>query len=427
MNTNTQAGGDPFYEEIAEPLLDRFLRYIAVDTQSAEGSDTYPSTSKQYGLLRMLERELKGLGLVDVNLDSYGYVMASLPATVGYESAPSIGFLAHVDTSPDLSGAGVRPQIIKSYTGGDIALGGGYVLKPSEFPELDTLIGHTLITTDGTTLLGADNKAGVAEIMSLCAYLRAHPEVPHGKICIGFTPDEEVGRGVDYFDVQRFGADYAYTIDGSVEGELEYENFNAASVKITVQGRNVHPGYAKGKMINALECLHAVHCRLPKHARPELTEGYEGFYHLTYMQGDVERAESRYIIRDHDRERFEKMKESLRLAVEEENRRYRNDVAHIEIADQYYNMREQIEPYPELIALAKRAMESVGVRPLVRPIRGGTDGARLSYMGLPCPNIFTGGANFHSRYEYASFTTMQRTVRTLLELVKLWSEQTKQK
>lgn len=425
MNTNTERDNTQLYSEIAEPLLDRFLRYVSVDTQSSYESDTYPSTDKQYTLLKMLYEELISMGAEQVRLDPYGYVMALLPATPGCELAPAIGLLAHVDTSPDMSGSNVRPKVVEMYDGGDVELGHGYVLSANEFPELKSLVGHTLITTDGATLLGADNKAGVAEIMTLCEYLLKHPEVRHGKICIGFTPDEEIGRGVDYFDVKSFGADFAYTIDGGVEGELEFENFNASAARITVQGRNVHPGYAKGKMINALECLHEIHRRLPMDEKPELTEGYEGFYHLTYIQGDVEGAESRYIIRDHDRERFDEKKAGLRLAVEEVNQRYGREVARLQMDDQYYNMRQQVEPHPQLIELAKRAMESVGVKPLVRPIRGGTDGARLSYMGLPCPNIFTGGANFHSRYEYASFTTMQRTVHTLLELVQLWATQRK--
>lgn len=425
MSTNTKGEHASFYGEIADPLLERFLRYVSIDTQSAEESDTYPSTSKQYNLLNLLYEELKAMGAENVRLDAYGYVTASLPATAGCESAPAIGLLAHVDTSPDMSGEHVRAQLVESYDGGDIPLGHGYVLKPSEFPELNALMGHTLITTDGSTLLGADNKAGVAEIMTLCAYLQRHPEIPHGKICIGFTPDEEVGRGVDHFDVKSFGADFAYTIDGGVEGELEFENFNAASVRILVQGRNVHPGYAKGKMVNALECLHAIHQALPQEARPELTQGYEGFYHLTSMKGDVERAESHYIIRDHDRDQFEQKKEQMRSSVDAVNQHYGREVASLEVHDQYYNMRQQVEPYPQLIELAEQAMQSIGVKPLIRPIRGGTDGARLSYMGLPCPNIFTGGANFHSRYEYASFTTMQRAVHTLLKLVELWSTQRK--
>lgn len=416
---------NPIAAEVRASLLERFLRYISIDTQSQEESDTYPSTSKQLDLLRLLHTELAELPLERLCLDEHGYVMAQIAPSPGLEDAPAIGFIAHVDTSPDLSGANVRPQIIESYTGSSIPLGeSGYSLSPEAFPELEELIGHCLITTDGTTLLGADDKAGVAVIMTLATYLTKHPEVRHGRICIGFTPDEEVGRGVDHFDVEAFGARYAYTVDGSVEGELEYENFNAASAKLLLHGRNIHPGYAKGKMINALELWHELHAQLPQNERPEYTEGYEGFYHLIGLEGSVEEATASYIIRDHDRELFEQRKARLEHLVRAMNERYGFAVAELQLQDQYYNMREQIAPHPQLISLAEEAMRRSGVRPLIRPIRGGTDGARLSYMGLPCPNLFTGGANFHGRYEYASLEVMSRSVETLVHLVQLWGETT---
>lgn len=410
-------------QEVREELLERFLRYVAIDTQSDERSETFPSTEKQLALLNMLKDELLALGVSNARLDQYGYVMASLPATPGYEEATQIGFIAHVDTSPDLSGADVRPQLINNYQGEDIRLGtSDYVLSPKQFPDLELHLGHDLITTDGTTLLGADDKAGVAEIMTFVAYLMRHPEVAHGPISIGFTPDEEIGRGVDHFDVKRFGAQYAYTVDGSQEGELEYENFNAASARIDVQGRNVHPGYAKGKMINALQVLHDIHSLLPEAMRPECTSGYEGFYHLIGMSGSVDQAHASYIIRDHDRALFEEKKAALERAVQTVNTKIGTRVATLELRDQYYNMREQVLPHWALIERAERAMERAGVRPLIRPIRGGTDGSRLSYMGLPCPNLFAGGMNFHGRYEYASLTTMCRAVATLVHLANLWRE-----
>lgn len=410
-------------QEVQGELLERFLRYVAIDTQSDEDSRTFPSTDKQFRLLSLLRDELIALGVTNAYVDDHGYVMASLPATSGCEAAPAVGFIAHVDTSPDLTGQGVCPQIVEAYDGSPIPLGtSGHVLAPDHFPELLQHVGHTLITTDGTTLLGADDKAGVAEIMTLVAYLMQHPEVPHGKICIGFTPDEEVGRGVDYFDVERFGAQYAYTVDGSIEGELEYENFNAASAHLTAQGRNVHPGYAKGKMRNALQALHDVHALLPEQMRPECTEGYEGFFHLIALSGAVEQAESRYIIRDHSRALFEEKKAMMEQAVQQVNRSFGAEVITLTMRDQYYNMKEQVEPHIRLIDFAREAMLLAGVRPLIRPIRGGTDGARLSFMGLPCPNLFAGGMNFHGRYEYASLTTMCRSVETLVHLATLWSQ-----
>lgn len=404
--------------DVRQSLLERFVRYVQIDTQSAYDSDTYPSTARQLDLLRLLRDELLSLGAQEVEMDAYGYVMATLPASPGCEQAPTIGLIAHVDTSPDLSGAGVRPQIIHHYDGGDIALGNsGYVLSPKDFEELSLFIGHDLITTDGTTLLGADDKAGVAEIMTLAEYLLQHPEIRHGRIRIAFTADEEVGAGVDHFDVARFGADFAYTMDGGREGELEYECFNAASARLTARGRNVHPGYAKGKMINALQLLHELHAALPSEECPECTEGYEGFYHLTQLSGSVEQAEAHYIIRDHDRVRFEERKRYLSDQVQQINSRYHAEVLHIEVHDQYYNMRERIEPHMYIVERAAAAMRAVGIEPLIRPIRGGTDGARLSYMGLPCPNLFAGGMNFHGRYEYVSIDSMCRAVEMLTILL----------
>lgn len=403
---------------VREELVARFVRYAQIDTQSAYGTDCYPSTTKQLDLLRLLRDELLELGISDAEMDEHGYVMGTIPASSGYEAEPTIGLIAHVDTSPDMSGANVRPQMVYGYDGGDIALGtSGYVLSPREFPELKQFVGHDLITTDGTTLLGADDKAGVAEIMTLASYLMAHPEIQHGRIRIAFTADEEVGAGVDHFDVARFGADFAYTMDGSQEGELEYECFNAASADITAIGRNVHPGYAKGKMINALQLLHDLHTQLPTQARPERTEGYEGFYHLTQLTGTVEQAQAHYIIRDHDRTLFEEKKDLLTSLVRQTNEGYGTEVLRLKLDDQYYNMRERIEPHMEIVDRAAQAMRSTGITPLIRPIRGGTDGARLSYMGLPCPNIFAGGMNFHGRYEYTSIDTMTRAVEMLVYLV----------
>ena len=403
-------------------LKERFLKYVAFDTQSDPGSETFPSTAKQLALLNHLMEEMIGLGLTEVEIDPNGYVMGSIPASPGYEDKPVIGFISHVDTSPDMKGSEIRPQVIGRYDGGDIVLNGELVMRVAEFPELAFFKGHTLITTDGTTLLGADDKAGVAEIMTAAEYLMTHPEWKHGKIRIGFTPDEEIGRGVDFFDVERFGARFAYTVDGGFEGELEYENFNAAGVKITIQGRNIHPGYAKDKMINALQVACDLHALLPAVQRPEHTEGYEGFYHLTSLSGTVEQARMEYIVRDHSRERFEAKKKYLADAVALLAERYGEGVVSLEIRDQYYNMREMVEPYPEVIAKAEQAMEMAGVVPVIRPIRGGTDGARLSYMGLPCPNLFTGGMNFHGKYEYCSLDTMHKAVQTILNLAKLWGE-----
>ncbi len=408
-----------YIDEFREELKGRFLSYVQIDTQSDYESKTYPSTSKQLTLLELLRDQLLELGLTDATMDQYGYVMATLPASPGRASNPTIGLIAHVDTSPDMSGV-VHPQYIEGYDGGDIPLGNsGYVLSPQDFPELTQLVGHSLFTTDGTSLLGADDKAGIAEIMTLVAFLQRHPEISHGPIHIAFTADEEIGAGVNFFDLERFGADYAYTIDGSAEGELEYECFNAASAIIIAKGRNVHPGYAKGKMINALQALHDLHALLPEEARPEKTTGYEGFYHLTRLAGSVEEAQAHYIIRDHDRELFEQKKERLAQCVRSINALYGQEVITLEMTDQYYNMREVIESYMHIVERAVLAMQLSEVTPIIRPIRGGTDGARLSQMGLPCPNIFAGGMNFHGRYEYASLDVMCRAVLVLLGLCSL--------
>lgn len=413
-------------ERVQRDVLERFLRYVQIDTESAYGSSTYPSTSKQLDLLRLLKNELIALGASDVNMDKYGYVTATIPASPGAEHAPVIGLIAHVDTSPDLSGHNVRPQVVSNYQGGDIPLGSsGYVLSPQDFPDLNQVIGHDIVTTDGTTLLGADDKAGIAEIMTIADYLLNNPEITHGKVRIAFTADEEIGHGVDHFDVEAFGADFAYTLDGGQEGELEYECFNACSAEIKAQGRNIHPGYAKGKMINALQALCDVHNMLPENERPENTEGFNGFYHLIEMSGSVDAALSRYIIRDHSRELFEERKTRLAGAVRTVNAQLGGEILTLTLTDQYYNMREKIEPHMELINIAAQAMLQARVQPIIRPIRGGTDGARLSFMGLPCPNLFAGGINFHGRFEYVSIQTMSRAVETVIHILSSFSKENK--
>lgn len=403
-------------------LKDRFLKYVSFDTQSDDRSETYPSTDKQLVLLRHLKEELETIGLTEVSMDEHGYVMATLPATKGYENVPTIGFIAHVDTAPDMSGANVKPHVVENYNGRDILLGGDVWLKVEEFPELSFFKGHTLIHTDGTTLLGADDKAGVAEIVTAMEWLVAHPELAHGKIRVGFTPDEEIGRGVDYFPVEKFAADFAYTMDGGMEGELEYENFNAAGAKIAIKGRNVHPGMAKNKMINAIDIATELNGMLPASERPQFTEHYEGFFHCVGISGSVEEAEISYIIRDHSSEKFEQKKQLMWDVVNFLQRKYGEKCLTLTLKDQYYNMRKMVEPHPQVIEKAKRAMIEAGVKPQVKPIRGGTDGSRLSFMGLPCPNLFTGGMNFHGRYEYASLTTMHRAMNTIINLARIWTE-----
>ena len=404
-----------------EQILDRFLRYVSYDTQSCEESETQPSTEKQLKLLALLRDELNALG-VEATLDEYGYVMGTLPASPGVQ-APKIGFIAHVDTAPDASGADIKPQIIRDYDGTDIALAGvpGLYLKPSEFPELLDYKGQTLVTTDGTTLLGADDKAGVAEIMTAVQYLVEHPEIKHGEIKIGFTPDEEIGRGVVKFDVAKFGADYAYTMDGGAIGELEFENFNAAAATVRIQGRNVHPGYAKGKMKNAIRIGMELDSLLPVEQKPEYTEGYEGFFHLIGFNGTVEEATFSYIIRDHDMALYEEKKAVIRRCVDFINAKYGEGTATVEVRHQYYNMRKQVEPHYFIIEKAIRAMEMEGITPKVQPIRGGTDGANLSFMGLPCPNLFAGGLNFHGKMEFVPVESMEAASRVILNLVKLFA------
>ena len=405
-----------------EKILDRFLRYVAIDTQSDENSESQPSAAKELDLLKLLCKELNDMG-VEATLDEYGYVMGTLPSNID-KKVPAIGFIAHVDTSPDASGANVKPQIIENYDGSDIALKGvpGLYLKPSEFPELLAHKGETIITTDGTTLLGADDKAGVAEIMNAVQYMVEHPEFKHGDIKIGFTPDEEIGRGVVKFDVKRFGADYAYTMDGGEIGELEFENFNAASAKIHIQGRNVHPGYAKDKMKNAILIGMEFNDLLPIGQRPELTEGYDGFFHIISFKGSVEEADFGYIIRDHDRKKFEEKKELIEQCVKFINVKYGEGTATLEVKDQYYNMREQVEPYYFIVEKAVKAMEMAGTKPKIQPIRGGTDGANLSFKGLPCPNIFAGGMNFHGKMEFAPLENIEKASEVVLNIIKLYAE-----
>lgn len=405
-----------------ENILDRFLRYVSVDTQSNENSDSQPSTAKQLDLLRMLRDELCEMG-VSATMDEYGYVMASIPANAE-TAAPAIGFISHVDTSPDASGADIKPQIIPNYDGKDIPLRGvkGLALKPSEFPELLGHKGETLITTDGTTLLGADDKAGVAEIMNAAQYMMEHPDFKHGEVKIAFTPDEEIGRGVVKFDVARFGAKYGYTMDGGEIGELEFENFNAASAKIHIQGRNVHPGYAKGKMKNAILIASELNALLPIDQRPELTEGYEGFFHIVSFNGTVEQADIAYIIRDHDRTKFEQKKATMEKCCDFINERYGDGTATPVIKDQYYNMRAQVEPHYHVVETAIRAMERAGIKPKIQPIRGGTDGANLSFQGLPCPNIFAGGINFHGKMEFLPLENMEAAAKVILNIISLYAE-----
>ena len=405
-----------------EKILDRFLRYVSVDTQSDENSESQPSSAKQLDLLRMLRDELTAMG-VEATLDEYGYVMATLPSNID-RKVPVVGFIAHVDTSPDASGANVRPQIIENYDGGDIALKGvpGLFLKPSEFPELLGHKGETIITTDGTTLLGADDKAGVAEIMNAVQYMVEHPEFKHGDIKIGFTPDEEIGRGVVKFDVAKFGAQYAYTMDGGAVGELEYENFNAASATVRIQGRNIHPGYAKGKMLNAILIGMELNSLLPVGQRPELTDGYDGFFHIIGFNGTVENAEFSYIIRDHDMDLYEQKKAFMEKCVAFINEKYGEGTATVEIKHQYYNMRKVVEPHYHIVEIARKAMEMEGIVPDVKPIRGGTDGANLSFMGLPCPNIFAGGHNFHGKMEFVPLESMEKASKVILNILTLFAE-----
>ena len=402
-------------------LVERFLRYVSVDTQSNEDSQTQPSTMKQLNLLSMLRDELLAMG-VEATLDEYGYVMARIPSNVDAH-VPAVGFISHVDTSPDASGADIKPQIIHDYDGSAIALKGvdGLYLDPKDFPELLRHKGEDLITTDGTTLLGADDKAGVAEIMNAVEYIMTHPEFKHGPICIGFTPDEEIGRGVAKFDVARFGADYAYTMDGGEVGELEFENVNAAADKVTIRGRNVHPGYAKGKMKNAILIGMELNSLLPIEQRPEYTSDYEGFFHIISYKGTVENCTFSYILREHDLDKHEAQKAELRRCVDFINAKYGEGTASVEIRHQYYNMRKQVEPHYHIVEKAIKAMEMEGIKPKVQPIRGGTDGANLSFMGLPCPNIFAGGLNFHGKFEWVSIQSMEKASKVVLNIISLFA------
>ena len=404
-----------------EKILDRFLRYVAVDTKADPESETQPSAARELDLLKMLRDELVAMG-VEATLDEYGYVMASIPSNCG-KDVPAVGFIAHADTAPDAPGNDVKPQIIENYDGGDIELKGvpGLSLKPSEFPELLNYKGQTIITTDGTTLLGADDKAGIAEIMNAVQYIVEHPEFKHGDIKIGFTPDEEIGRGVVKFDVEKFGAKYAYTMDGGQIGELEYENFNAAGATIRIQGCNVHPGTAKGKMKNATLIAMELHGMLPVDQRPEYTSGYEGFYHLISFNGEVENATCSYIIRDHDMQLYEDKKAFIQKCVDFINEKYGAGTATLELKHQYYNMRKQVEPHYHIVEKAMKAIEMAGITPKVQPIRGGTDGANLSFMGLPCPNIFAGGHNFHGKMEYLPLQSMEKASEVILNIISLYA------
>ncbi len=403
-------------------MLDRFLTYVSIDTQSDPDSDSRPSSVKQLTLQKMVVNELKSMGIHDVVLDDFGYVMATIPSNVG-SNVPVLGFLAHVDTSPDMPGVDVRAQIHTNYQGGEIVLNRekNVVLSPADFPGLLRYVGNTLITTDGTTLLGADDKAGVAAIMGMAEYLMKHPELKHGTIRLGFTVDEEIGRGVDNFDVARFGARYAYTVDGGTIGELEYENFNAAEARIEITGNNIHPGAAKGKMRNALLMAMELDNLLPAKQRPEHTENYEGFFHLTSLKGSVEKAEMEYIIRDHSRELFEQKKAFLLSKANLLNQKYGADSFVVKLKEEYSNMREKIEPHMHLIYTAQKAMELAGVKPIISPIRGGTDGARLSYMGLPCPNLFAGGENFHGKHEYLPLESLLKSTEVILHIISLYA------
>lgn len=405
--------------------IERFLRYVKIDTQSDENSGANPSTAKQHDLARLLVKELQEMGATEITYDEEKcYVYATVPASKGYEDKPVLGFIAHMDTSPAVTGANVKPRLIEKYDGRDIVLNeaGKIVMRVEEFPELSGLIGQDLIVTDGTTLLGADDKAGVSEIMAMAEYFLSHPEEKHGKLRIGFTPDEEIGSGADFFDLKVFGADLAYTVDGGALGELEYENFNAAGAKLIVNGRNTHPGSAKGKMKNAILIAQEFQSLLPTFANPIYTEGYEGFYHLDTIHGNVDGVTCDYIIRDHDRKLFEEKKAFFLTCRDFLNRKYGENTVVVEMKDSYYNMREIMEEHMHMIDNAKKAMEELGIEPKVSPIRGGTDGARLSFMGLPCPNLCTGGANYHSRFEYAHVQGMELTARLLTEIAKRYAQ-----
>ena len=410
-----------------QALIDRFFRYIKIDTQSdPENEEVFPSTEKQWDLARLLEKELVEMGMQDVTLDKNCYIQATLPSNVDYK-VPTIGFIAHIDTSPDFSGTNVNPQIHENYDGGDVILNKAenIILSPKDFEDLLLYKGQTLITTDGTTLLGADDKAGVTEIMAAMEYLIKHPEIKHGTIKVGFTPDEEVGKGAHLFDVEKFGAEWAYTMDGSQVGELEFENFNAAGAKLIATGKIVHPGYAKNKMINSMLYASEFIQALPPDEVPERTSGYEGFYHLHNVKGDVEKTELYYIIRDHDRKKFEARKDLFAKTADDLNRKYGKNIFATEIKDQYYNMREKVEPVMHIVDIAEQAMKDLGIKPLIHAIRGGTDGSQLSYKGLPCPNIFAGGHNFHGRYEFVAAEAIEKATEVVIRIAELTAEKYK--
>ena len=404
-------------------IIDRFISYVTIDTQSDSSSETTPSTKKQWNLAHKLVDELRSIGLSDVTIDENAYIMATLPSNVEHD-VPTIGFISHFDTSPDFSGTNVNPQIIRNYDGSDIVLNKekDIILSSSYFDDLLQYIGQTIITTDGTTLLGADDKAGITEIVTAMEYLVNNPEIKHGTIRVGFTPDEEIGRGAHKFDVEKFGAEWAYTMDGSQIGELEYENFNAAGAKITIKGKSVHPGYAKGKMVNALLIANKIISDLPKHEIPEETSGREGFFHVHHFNGEIENATVELIIRDHDLKRFEQRKKLVEDIVQKFNNEYDNCIA-LELKDQYFNMKEKVKPVFHIVETAKKAMEDIGIKPIIKPIRGGTDGSQLSYMGLPCPNIFAGGHNFHGKYEYVPVESMQKAVEVIVRICELTANQ----
>ncbi|AXT60628.1 peptidase T [Aquimarina sp. AD10] len=401
-------------------IINRFISYVTIDTESDPESNTTPSSEKQWDLANKLAKELKDIGLEEVTIDENAYIMATLPSNIDQE-VPTIGFISHFDTSPDFTGANVKPQIIENYDGKDIMLNAAenIVLSPDYFEDLKLYKGQTLITTDGTTLLGADDKAGITEIVSAMEYLVQHPEIKHGKIRVGFTPDEEIGRGAHKFDVSKFGADWAYTMDGSEIGELEYENFNAAGAVVTVKGKIVHPGYAKGKMINSMYIAQEFINSLPRLETPEHTSGREGFFHLHTIKGDVEETQLHYIIRDHDKEHFEARKEVMKKLASEINAQRQQEVIEVTIKDQYYNMREKVEPVMHIVDIAEEAMKALNIKPIIKPIRGGTDGSQLSFMGLPCPNIFAGGHNFHGRYEYVPVESMISAAKVIIKIAQL--------
>ena len=416
--------------ENRQQIIDRFISYVTVDTESDPNSETTPSTAKQWDLANQLVEELKSIGLEDVTIDENAYIMATLPSNVDHE-VPTIGFVSHFDTSPDFTGANVKPQIVENYDGSDIVLNKdlGIVLSPSYFEDLLLYKGQTLITTDGTTLLGADDKAGICEIVSAMEYLINHPEIKHGKIRVGFTPDEEIGRGAHKFDVAKFGADWAYTMDGSQVGELEYENFNAGGVKLTFKGKSVHPGYAKGKMINSILLANQFISKLPANEVPEKTTGYEGFFHVNDIEGSIEDTKVHMIIRDHDMEKYQERKAFIQKLADEFNQEYAakfgEDIVVCEISDQYFNMREKVEPVMHIVDIAEQAMKELDIVPLIKPIRGGTDGSQLSYMGLPCPNIFAGGHNFHGKYEYVPVESILKATQVIVKIAEITANKAK--